>query len=253
MKHSSLLSMPLVAVVLISISSCGNQQNKNNTETSTSDSTSTTTSSTTSAAPSGNKSSTITTTPQDMMVAKHKVANFTKWKMSYDAHDSMRLANGIHNYVIGRGIDDSNTVLVATKVDDINKAKTFAKSPSLKQAMQKGGVVGTPQISFFIASYQDTATISSDIRSRTTFTVKDWATWQKSFDSGRQIRMSNGLMDRAYGHDADDDHKVTVVVAIMDTAKAYAFYKSDQLKKMRAASGVIGQPERFIYRIVQRY
>jgi hypothetical protein len=39
----------------------------------------------------------------------------------------------------------------------------------------------------------------------------------------------------------------------MDTAKAFAYYKSDILKKRRAESGVIGEPERFLYRVVQRY
>jgi hypothetical protein len=39
----------------------------------------------------------------------------------------------------------------------------------------------------------------------------------------------------------------------MDTAKAFAYYKSDALKKRREASGVIGEPDRFLYRVVKRY
>src|SRR5450432_359166 len=87
---------------------------------------------------------TTITTPQNMMVAKHKVSNYAKFKASYDAHDSARLANGIHSYVIGRGLQDSNMILVAVKVDDMAKAKAFAKDPGLKKAMQKGGVTGPP-------------------------------------------------------------------------------------------------------------
>ncbi|MBD0285193.1 MAG: hypothetical protein ICV53_04105 [Flavisolibacter sp.] len=248
MKPSTLLSTPLLAVVLFCIASCGGQDNKNGTDTTTTaDSTSATTATT------NPSRSTITTTPQDMMVVRLKVADFNKWKASYDAHDSMRLASGVHSYVIGRGVKDSNTVLVAVKVDDINKAKAFAKNPSLKQAMQKGGVVGAPLINFTTMTYQDTGTISDELRSGTTFTVKDWDRWQRSFDSSEQTRRDNGLMLRAYGHDVDDNHKVTVVVALTDTAKAYAFWKSDQLKKLQAASGVASQPERFIYRVIKRY
>jgi len=251
MKPSILLSTPLLAVVLFCMVSCGEQNSNKNTDTeATADSTTTTstTSATTNPAP-----ATTITTPQNMMVVRHKVADFNKWQTSYDAHDSMRLASAVHNYVIGRSIKDSNVVLVAVKLDDINKAKAFAKDPSLKQAMQKGGVVGTPAINFTTMTFQDTATINSDLRSRTTFTVKDWDRWQRSFDSSRQMRMDNGIMDRAYGHDVDDNHKVTVVVALLDTAKAYAFWKSDQLKKAQAASGVVSQPERFVYRVVKRY
>ena len=196
---------------------------------------------------------TTITTPQSMMVATHKVSNFAKWMISYDAHDSFRLANGIHSYVIGRGMKDSNTVLVAVKVDDMAKAKAFAKDPSLKQAMQKGGVIGAPSFSFVTIMFQDTADISSDLRSRTTFTVKDWNAWQKAFQEGEQERKDNGITVRAFGHDAGDDKKVVLVTAIMDTAKAYAYWKSDMLKQRRAASGVVGEPQRFVYRVVKRY
>ncbi|MDO6430861.1 hypothetical protein Q4E93_09685 [Flavitalea sp. BT771] len=199
------------------------------------------------------ETTTIITAPQNMMVAKHKVLNYAKWKSSYDEHDSFRIANGIHSYVIGRGLQDTNMILVAVKVDDMAKTKAFAKDPNLKKAMQKGGVIGTPLFSFVTMTFQDTAAVSSDLRSRTTFTVKDWGAWQKAFEEGKQERIDNGITVRAFGHDADDDKKVELVTALLDTAKAYAYYKSDMLKKRRAAGGVIGEPERFLFRVVQRY
>ena len=65
--------------------------------------------------------------------------------------------------------------------------------------------------------------------------------------------MQSGLTTRAYGHMADDSSKVVVVVAVADTAKARMFWASDSLKARMARSGVIGQPKRFLYRVVQRY
>jgi len=196
---------------------------------------------------------TTITTPQNMMVVKHKVSNYAKFKTAYDAHDSVRLVNGIHSYVIGRGLQDSNMILVAVKVDDMAKAKAFAKDPGLKKTMQKGGVTGMPTFAFVTMTFQDTATVTSDLRSRTTFTVKDWGAWLKAFEGAKQERLDNGIAVRAYGHDVDDDKKVVLVTVLLDTAKAYAYYKSDTLKKRRAESGVIGEPERFLYRVVQRY
>ena len=61
-----------------------------------------------------------------MLVVTHKVANYAKWQVSYDEHDSIRLANGLHSYVIGRGLVDTNLVLVAVKADDITKANHFS-------------------------------------------------------------------------------------------------------------------------------
>ena len=190
--------------------------------------------------------------PQVMMMVKHRVGNYAKWKISYDAHDSLRLVHGLHNYVIGRALEDSNMVLVALKGDDLAKAKSFARDPSLKQAMQKGGVIGAPTPMILTMVWQDTASLDA-IRSMVTMTVKDWPTWQKAFEEGRNERLQNGISDRIYGYDADNQTKVTVVTALTDTAKAYAYWKSDMLKIRRAASGAIGEPVRFLFHIVERY
>jgi len=82
---------------------------------------------------------------------------------------------------------------------------------------------------------------------------KDWDAWQKSFEDGKQERIDNGLTVRVVGHDPDDNKKVSLVTAVMDTAKASAYWKSDMLKKRRAAGGVIGEPKRFVFTIARRY
>ena len=246
MKRLTLLSAPLMAAALFCFISCSDQDADDSSDATASDSTAN------ASAPATTPVSTITTTPQHMMVVTHKVADFDKWLASYEAGDSLRRANGIRNYVIGRSLKDPNTVLVAVKADDINKAKSFGKGPALKQAMQKSGVVGTPKIDFTVMTFQDTGIVNSDVRSSATFTVKDWTRWQHAFDSSRQTGYDNGLAVRAYGHDADNDRKVTVVTAVMDSAKADAYWKSDMLKQRRAASGS-GEPERFLFRVVKRY
>ncbi|MGZ3838183.1 MAG: hypothetical protein ACXVMS_05845 [Flavisolibacter sp.] len=247
MKPSSLFALPLFSAVLLLLVSCGGNTEKTATSTTSKDTTVSTTA--TQTVP----MSTIVSTPQDMLVIKQKVSNFSKWKPIYEGHDTARTASGLHNYVIGRGVDDSNMVIVALKADDMTKAKSFAKDPGLKAAMQKGGVVGTPSFRYITMVFQDTASISSTMRSLTTFTVKDWDTWRKAFESHKQTRLDNGLTDRAFGYDADDKHKVFLVVALLDSAKAKAFWKSDLLKQQRTESGVVSQPERFVYQVVQKY
>lgn len=247
MKLLRFLPVSLFMAVLF-LFSCNGNEEKKTTDTMSSDSAVTTAPPTTPDPP----KSTISTAEQNIIIVKHKVANYAKWKMSYDAHDSMRLSFGVHSYVIGRGAMDTNMVMVVTKVDDLAKAKAFAKDPSLKQAMQKGGVVSAPSVSFVTITYMDSA-VTGPLRSITTFEVKDWAAWQKAFMEGNQERIDNGIMLRAYGHDADLNNKVTLVTAIMDTAKASAYWKSDMLKKRREAAGVISTPSRFIYNVAQRY
>ncbi len=250
MKQLKFLSALGIALVLF-FSSCSSGSDEK-TDTTTTDST-TTTATTDTSATTTTAESTVNTTPENMVIIWQKVANYGKWKPAYDGHDSARLANGVHNYVIGRGVDDSNMVLVALKADDVAKAKAFAKDPGLKAAMQKGGVMGAPSIAFITVVYQDMAKNMSDFRSMTNFMVKDWDAWKKSFESSRQERADNGLTDRAYGYDADDNHKVTLVVAINDTAKAHAYWKSDMLKQRRTESGVVGEVKRHVYQVVQKY
>ena len=196
--------------------------------------------------------SSIVSSPQLMVMVKHRVRDYAKWKTSYDEHDSLRLANGMHSYVIGRSLEDSNMLLVALKADDMARAKAFLKDPSLKAAMQKGGVTGNPVPVLANIVWQDTASLTA-IRSMLTINVKDWTAWQKAFEEGRAERLQNGVADRVYGYEVDNQNKVVLVTAITDTAKAHAYWTSDMLKNRRAASGVIGTPERFTFQIVQRY
>ena len=247
MKQLHFLSTLGIAFILF-LSSCGGNEKK--TDTAVTESTTIHTDSTTTPA---TAESTVSTTPENVLIVWQKVADFAKWKAVYDTYDSARLASGIHSFIIGRDVDDSNMVLVATKVDDVAKAKAFANSPGLKAAMKKGGVLGMPLVAINTVVYQDNAKNMSDLRSMTMFTVKDWDAWKKSFESSRQLREDNGLTDRAYGYDADNNHKVTLVLGINDTAKANVFWKSDVLKQKRAESGVVGEVKRHVYRVVQKY
>src|SRR5262249_17162333 len=103
MKQSKLLSMLFGAVTTLFLVSCGSGEKKKSSYSTTTDTTSATTT-TTEAAP----VNTIITTPQNMAIVRHKVANFAKWMVAYDADDSARLANGLHNFVIERDDKDTN-------------------------------------------------------------------------------------------------------------------------------------------------
>jgi hypothetical protein len=247
MKQSKFLLMLFGAAMTFFLISCGGGEEKKSSE-STADTTAATTTTTTPA-----PVNTIITTPTNIVMVRHKVANFEKWMVAYDGHDSARLADGLHSYVIGRDDKDSNMVTVALKADDLAKAKAFSKDPGLKKAMQKGGVIGMPTIKFYTLVFQDTAVIDSKLRSASMFKVKDWAAWQKSFDSTRALNADIGLKARAYGYDPDDNHNVILVGAVLDTAKARAYWNSDMLKQRRAASGVVGTPQRVVYNVVKRY
>jgi hypothetical protein len=249
MKQSSFFSRLLLVALPLVLFSCGGGTSDKDEKAGTDTAAMTTPETPPAPAP----VNTIVTTPETMLTIMLKVSNFQKWMAVHEKGDSMRMADGLHDYVIGRGFNDSNMVLVAMKADDPEKAKTHVKMSGMKKMMQMAGVMGNPDISITSMTWQDTANIGNVLRSRTTFSVKNWSAWETSFKEGRQERMDNGITDRVYGHDAMDSNKVSLVTAVTDTTKAFAYYKSDALKKRRAASGVIGEPKRFLFHIVKRY
>ncbi|MEP7165426.1 MAG: hypothetical protein ABI741_12075 [Ferruginibacter sp.] len=191
-------------------------------------------------------------TPFKLVIVKHTVTDFDKWKAGYMAHDSMRNAYGLSHYRLGRGIDDQKMVLVANKIADVQKAKEFAASASLKDAMKKAGVVGKPDVFYVDVVWTDTSKIPQADRMRIIHKVKDFDSWKKIFDAeGKEKRAQFGLIDRALERDIDDPNMVHIVFAISDMAKAKARANSPELKKLMTDAGVTGPPQIFYYKIVE--
>ena len=191
--------------------------------------------------------------PRNVMLMWHKVANFDKWLPGYEMGDSMREASGLHNYIIARGVDDPNMVMVAVYMDDFEKAKAFNSSAALKDAMQKSGVVGTPKTSYYDTQVLDTSTNSSTLRVMRMAKVKDFDTWRKAFDSNEQPRIDAGLKTRAIGYGSDDKHNLMVVYVAQDKKKADDMFNSQAHKDRIAAAGVEGTPETFWYTVAKKY
>jgi hypothetical protein len=237
MKQFKMFSLAIGAVMLFSCNS-GNDDSKTATDSSTS------TTTTTAPAPE---------TMPDLLAVQHKVTNFTKWKQGYDSHDSARLAAGLHSYVIGRGVEDSNMLLVAARIDDTAKARQFLANPDMKMMMQKSGVTGKPTINMVHVQWMDNSTNSSTTRVMVMHKVKDWDAWKKSFDDHKQVRVDAGLADRIVATDLNDNHMVSIVFAITDMAKAKAFMASKELVEHMKNAGVESKPTVFMYNVVQQY
>jgi len=189
-------------------------------------------------------------TPFKVFVIKHKVKDFPKWKTGYLAHDSMRMAYGISQYRLGRGIEDSTMVVVIDKMNDVTKAKEFAAMPSLKDAMTKAGVVGMPTFDYIDVVWNDDSKIDQRDRVMVKHKVKDYDAWKKAYDAeGKATRTANGFTDRAIGRGVEDPNTVYLVFVINDMAKAKARMNSPELKKIMTDAGVEGPPQAFFYRL----
>ena len=138
-----------------------------------------------------------TTAPADIMLMQFKVADYAKWHAKFESRDSIRKPYGLTNYVAGRGLDDPSRVIVFLKMDDPNRAKELTASQGMKDRMKDAGVTGTPTFTYLETVMDDNSTIPQTNRLIMTHKVKDWDAWKKEFDNNKQVRLDNGLIDRA--------------------------------------------------------
>jgi hypothetical protein len=77
-----------------------------------------------------------------------KVKDFNAWRTSYNGHEKDRVSAGITNGRVFRSPDDPNDVVILQDVADVSKARTWLGSNEMKSALEKSGVVGSPNIRF---------------------------------------------------------------------------------------------------------
>jgi hypothetical protein len=77
-----------------------------------------------------------------------KVKDYNTWRTGYDGHEKSRVSAGITNGRVFRRAEDPNDVVILQDVADVGKARTWLASDEMKAAMEKGGVVGAPNIRF---------------------------------------------------------------------------------------------------------
>ena len=82
------------------------------------------------------------------MLVRHKVEDYAKWKSVYDEHAPTRKAMGGKGSLLLANADNPNELLVLLEWDDLNKAREFAGSQDLREAMARAGVVDVPDIYF---------------------------------------------------------------------------------------------------------
>ena len=80
------------------------------------------------------------------MIIRHKVADYSRWKEAFDAHLNLRKAAGETEARVMVSVDDPHEVTLFFDWDSIDRARRFAGSDDLKQAMKQAGVVGDPDV-----------------------------------------------------------------------------------------------------------
>jgi hypothetical protein len=84
-----------------------------------------------------------------MMIIRHKVRDYGQWRPIFDGHIEMQRAAGLINPRVYHSADSNKSeIVVVFDTEDTQKAKDFAASAGLKEAMIKAGVLDAPTIYF---------------------------------------------------------------------------------------------------------
>jgi heme-degrading monooxygenase HmoA len=81
------------------------------------------------------------------LLIRHKVQDYSTWKAVFDEQADVRRANGSQGGWLFRSTE-SGEVLVLLEWDDLERARLFADSDDLREAMARAGVTDRPDIWF---------------------------------------------------------------------------------------------------------
>lgn len=83
-----------------------------------------------------------------IVIVQHKVRDYDTWKSVFDEHQAVRTRHGATGHELYRGLEDPNEVTIVNQFPSKEQAEAFAADPSLKEAMERGGVVSEPRITW---------------------------------------------------------------------------------------------------------
>jgi heme-degrading monooxygenase HmoA len=82
------------------------------------------------------------------LLIRHKVRDYGTWESVFEEHESTRRANGSQGGRLFRSVIDPNEILLLLEWDDLERARLFADSDDLREAMTRAGVTDRPDIWF---------------------------------------------------------------------------------------------------------
>jgi len=176
-------------------------------------------------------------------VIVHKVKDFAKWKVGFDAHAEHRKTAGVMGHHLSQGADDPNMVAVYMPMATTEKFDEMVKSEDMKKAMMEAGVEGKPEI-HMMKPVENNVVLDRDTAGLVVMAeVEDYAAWKVVFDEGSEMAKKAGLIGHAINQDIKDPNKLTVLMQAESTEVLTAFWASDEVKAAIKKSGVKGEPK----------
>jgi hypothetical protein len=86
-----------------------------------------------------------------VMIVYLEVKDYDAWRPIFDDNAPYRRAASLSNERIFRSVDDVHRLVILMDAEDLDKAREYAASPHLKEALAEAGVTRAPT-NYFVES-----------------------------------------------------------------------------------------------------
>jgi hypothetical protein len=80
------------------------------------------------------------------IIITHEIKNYSDWRKVYDADEVNRKNAGFVSKGQYRSVENPNIITIIGEAPSEESIKNFMADPRLKSAMEKGGVIGFPEV-----------------------------------------------------------------------------------------------------------
>lgn len=80
------------------------------------------------------------------VVISHEIKDYSNWRKVYDADEGNRSKAGFKDKGVFHSVDNPNKITIIGEAPSVEAINGFMSNPELKTAMEKGGVIGMPEV-----------------------------------------------------------------------------------------------------------
>jgi quinol monooxygenase YgiN len=80
------------------------------------------------------------------VVISHEIKDYSSWRKVFDADEGNRSKAGFRGTGVFHSVDNPNKITIIGEAPSVEAINGFMSNPELKAAMEKGGVIGMPEV-----------------------------------------------------------------------------------------------------------
>jgi len=80
------------------------------------------------------------------VIISHECKNYSEWRKVFDADEVNRSKAGFKSTGVYHSVDNPNKITIIGEAPGVEEINRFMTNPELKATMEKGGVIGVPEV-----------------------------------------------------------------------------------------------------------